>query len=308
MPQVRAAVVLLATFQTPHVSWARPRARVVSKSSARCATFVSRHFCPTSTPSPRHTPSTRRPLPAGEDDALGPLLGPLCCSSELRRLGDAAVAHVRPGRSIGGCLPPRRHRACSRRDLYPTNTPSTRHILKLVSRRRRDSAFRSTPSRVLAVVRASAASARLWAGPFCSSRRPSRSASHESGREGWKRDGRVGRLAAHGATRRGGVSAACARAFTAFWLPCVFCVLLRVRAFVLQAAWRGVAVVCLVWVFASIRCKAGHLTRAARVKSGNYGSNPESRVFSMVYSDDTDFFEPALPALASAGGEHGLVA
>ena len=103
MPQVRAAVVLLATFQTPHVSWARPRARVVSKSSARCATFVSRHFCPTSTPSPRHTPSTRRPLPAGEDDALGPLLGPLCCSSELRRLGDAAVAHVRPDRSIGGC-------------------------------------------------------------------------------------------------------------------------------------------------------------------------------------------------------------
>ena len=170
MPQVRAAVVLLATFQTPHVSWARPRARVVSKSSARCATFVSRHFCPTSTPSPRHTPSTRRPLPAGEDDALGPLLGPLCCSSELRRLGDAAVAHVRPGRSIGGCLPPRRHRACSRRDLYPTNTPSTRHILKLVSRRCRDSAFRPTPSR-----------AKLWAGPFCSSPRPSRSASHESG-------------------------------------------------------------------------------------------------------------------------------
>ena len=119
--------------------------------------------------------------------------------------------------------------------------------------------------------RSAAPSRRLWAGPFCSSRRPSRSASHESGREGWKRDGRVGRLAAHGATRRGGVSAACARAFTAFWLPCVFCVLLRVRAFVLQAAWRGVAVVCLVWVFASFGCKAGHLTRAARVKSGNSG-------------------------------------
>ena len=62
----------------------------------------------------------------------------------------------------------------------------------------------------------------------------------------------------------------CVRArFTSFWLPCVFCVLLRVRAFVLQAAWRGVAVVCLVWVFASFGCKAGHLTRAARVKSGN---------------------------------------
>jgi hypothetical protein len=37
-----------------------------------------------------------------------------------------------------------------------------------VSRRRRDRAFRSTPSRVLAVVLPSAASARLWAGPFCS--------------------------------------------------------------------------------------------------------------------------------------------
>ena len=165
----------------------------------------------------------------------------------------------------------------------------------VVPRRRRDGVFRLSPSRVLAVDRFSAASARLWAGPFCWSRRPSRSASHESGREGWKRDGRVGRLAAHGATRRGGVSAACARAFTAFWLPCVFCVLLRVRAFVLQAAWRGVAVVCLVWVFASFGCKAGHLTRAARVKSGNYGSNPESRVFSMVYSDDTYFFEASLP-------------
>ena len=77
-----------------------------------------------------------------------------------------------------------------------------------VPRRNRDEAFRSTPSRVLAVVRASAASARLWAGPFCSSRRPSRSASHESGREGWKRAGRVSWLAAHPAARRGGVSAA----------------------------------------------------------------------------------------------------
>ena len=56
--------------------------------------------------------------------------------------------------------------------------------------------------------RSAAPSRRLWAGPFCSSRRPSRSASHESGREGWKRAGRVGRLAAHCVTRRGGVSAA----------------------------------------------------------------------------------------------------
>ena len=32
---------------------------------------------------------------------------------------------------------------------------------------------------------------------------------------------------------------------------------------------------------------------------GNYGSIPQSRVFSIAYSDDTDFFELALPALAS---------
>ena len=38
------------------------------------------------------------------------------------------------------------------------------------------------------------------------------------------------------------------------------------------------------------------------------GQIRESRVFFIVYSDDTYFFEPALPALASAGGEHGLVA
>ena len=56
--------------------------------------------------------------------------------------------------------------------------------------------------------RSAAPSRRLWAGPFCSSRRPSRSASHESGREGWKRAGRVSWLAAHPAARRGGVSAA----------------------------------------------------------------------------------------------------
>ena len=56
--------------------------------------------------------------------------------------------------------------------------------------------------------RSAAPSRRLWAGPFCSSRRPSRSASHESGREGWKRAGRVGWLAAHYPTRRGGASAA----------------------------------------------------------------------------------------------------
>ena len=122
------------------------------KYSALCATVVSRDFNPTSTPSPRHTPSTRRPLPAGEDDDLGPLLGPLCCSSELRRLGDPSVEHVRPGRSIGGCsaaapAPARILEGTS----TPQNTPSTRHILKLVSRRCRDGAFGSTPSRDKAV-------------------------------------------------------------------------------------------------------------------------------------------------------------
>ena len=82
-----------------------------------------------------------------------------------------------------------------------------------VSRRRRDSAFRSSPSRILAVVRASAVSARLWAGPFCSSRRPSTSASHESGRGVRNRAGRGSWLAAHPTTRHGGVSAACRARF-----------------------------------------------------------------------------------------------
>ena len=48
----------------------------------------------------------------------------------------------------------------------------------------------------------------------------------------------------------------------------------------MQTAWRGVAVVCLVWVFASFGCKAGHLTRAARVKSGN--SRVKSRITGLV--------------------------
>ena len=39
------------------------------------------------------------------------------------------------------------------------------------------------------------------------------------------------------------------------------------------------------------------------------GSNRGSRVFSIGYSDDTDFFESSLPALVVASaGEHGLVA
>ena len=97
-----------------------------------------------------------------------------------------------------------------------------------VPRRNRDEAFRSTPSRVLAVVRASAASARLWAGPFCSSRRPSRSASHESGRGVRNRAGRGSWLAAHPTTRHGGVSAACRARFC--------CILLVMRFFAICSA------------------------------------------------------------------------
>ena len=77
-----------------------------------------------------------------------------------------------------------------------------------VSRRRRDGVFRLSPSRVLAVVRSTAASARLWAGPFCSSRGLLRSASHESARSARSRAGRVSWLAEHPAARRGIVGAA----------------------------------------------------------------------------------------------------
>ena len=61
--------------------------------------------------------------------------------------------------------------------------------------------------------RSAAPSRRLWAGPFCSSRRPSRSASHESGRGVRNRAGRGSWLAAHPTTRHGGVSAACRARF-----------------------------------------------------------------------------------------------
>ena len=40
-----------------------------------------------------------------------------------------SCASLRIDRSVVA-VPPRRHRAYSRRDLYPTSTPSTRHILK----------------------------------------------------------------------------------------------------------------------------------------------------------------------------------
>ena len=162
---------------------------------------------------------------------------------------------VPPDRSIGGCsegtsTPPTRHR----RDTFEANeglsTPSTRARLRGAGW---VTSFRGAVATELCARRCR--SARLWAGPFCSSRRASRSASHESGREGWKRDGRVGGLAAHPAARRGGASAARRARFCCIWLPSVFCYLLRVRALVLQVAWRGVAVGCLVWVFASFGCE-----------------------------------------------------
>ena len=84
--------------------------------------------------------------------------------------------------------------------------------------------------------------------------------------------------------RRGGVSAACARALAAFWLPCVFGVFLRVRALVLQSAWRGGVGSCLVCIPLSFGRHALVLTLAARVKSGNSGANSESRVFPIAYS------------------------
>ena len=113
------------------------------------------------------------------------------------------------------------------------STPSTR---------RRRSAAPSRRSIPLDAV----VSARLWAGPFCSSRRPSRSAWHESKRMGLSRTGRIGRLAAHCAEARAVSALRAARALAAFWLPWVFCSLLRVRVLVLQVAWRGVGVCCLV--------------------------------------------------------------
>ena len=137
---------------------------------------------------------------------------------------------VPPDRSIGGCsegtsTPPTRHR----RDTFEANeglsTPSTRARLRGAGW---VTSFRGAVATELCARRCR--SARLWAGPFCSSRRASRSASHESGREGWKRDGRVGGLAAHPAARRGGASAA---------RRARFCCILAAKCFLLFAPREG---------------------------------------------------------------------
>ena len=62
-----------------------------------------------------------------------------------------------------------------------------------------------------------------------------------------------------------------ALAFAAFCLPCVFCYLLRVRALVLQAAWRGVVGSCTFCIPLSFGRHALVLTLALHVKSVNSG-------------------------------------
>ena len=129
----------------------------------------------------------------------------------------------------------------------PNSSPPLQHVEQhLFFVRGSFFTYAASPERVRQG-RSAAPSRRLWAGPFCSSRRPSRSASHESGRKGLSRASHLSWLAAHPAPRRGGVSAACARALATIWLPSVFGVFLRVTALVLQRVWRGVAVGCLVW-------------------------------------------------------------
>ena len=148
---LEAAIVLLATFQTPRASLAWWQSRVISN-IPRCVRRSSRG---TSTPPVRHRRDIRHrrgaPCRPARTMPLAPCLGPFVVPA------NCAVSATPPSRTCVRidrsvvAVAPRRHRACSRRDLYPTNTPSTRHILKLVSRRRRDSAFRSTPSRGTAV-------------------------------------------------------------------------------------------------------------------------------------------------------------
>ena len=117
MPQVRAAVVLLATFQTPRVSWARPRARVVSK----VPRGARRSSPSTSTPPARHRRDIRHrrgaPCRPARTMPLAPCLGPFVVPA------NCAVSATPPSRTCVRidrsvvAVPPRRHRACSRRDL-----------------------------------------------------------------------------------------------------------------------------------------------------------------------------------------------
>ena len=86
---------------------------------------------------------------------------------------------------------------------------------------------------------------------------------------GLSRTGRIGRLAAHCAEARAVSALRAARALAAFWLPGDFCVFLRSRAFVLEAAWRGVVRSSIVCIPLSSERHTLVLTFAARVKSGN---------------------------------------
>ena len=116
-------------------------------------------------------------------------------------------------------------------------------------------------------------------------------------------------LAAHCAARRVGVSAA-RRARFGRILPAMRFLLFAPREgarFAGGLASCGGEQPCLVL--------AVFLTRKQNFDPGctsnreSRGSNRGSRVFSIVHSDDTDFFESSLPALVVASaGEHGLVA
>ena len=72
-------------------------------------------------------------------------------------------------------------------------------------------------------------------------------------------------------------------------------------ALVLQPASRGVAVGCLVWVFASFGCECRDLLPAARVKSGNSGPNADFRVYRLNDLETQFLALSAFPELADIG-------
>ena len=126
---------------------------------------------------------------------------------------------------------------------------------------------------------------------------------------GLSRTGRTGPLAAHCAEARAVSALRAARAFAAFCLPCVFCSLLRERVFVLQAAWGGVAVSCLVWFSICFGRASRFLTRVARVKSEITGQFRNHGFFllriqiTLIFSDQL-----SQRSRVASAGEHGLVA
>ena len=136
---------------------------------------------------------------------------------------------------------------------------------------------------------------------FWRRRRRQRSASHEREREARSRAGRVGTLAAHCATRLPESALRAALAFVAFWHQEVFCLLLRGTALVLQPASRGVAVGCLVWVFASFGRASRFFIRAARVKSALPGPNADFRVLRLNDLETQFLALSAFPELADVG-------